>query len=125
MVLEMKFRDENDFIKKSRSLKKYCPRAYKDLVFNLDREELSTLPNGVYSKELYTSKEFELVYGKIKLVYSVVNRLVIMEDIEPSQFLLDGYVYELDTYRGMQYRNKRDKFKIDLMIRRRNENFIK
>lgn len=125
MVLEMKFRDENDFIKKSRSLKKYCPRAYKDLVFNLDREELSTLPNGVYSKELYTSKEFELVYGKIKLVYSVVNRLVIMEDIEPSQFLLDGYVYELDTYRGMPYRNKRDKFKIDLMIRRRNENFIK
>ena len=125
MVLEMKFRDENDFIKKSRSLKKYCPRAYKDLVFNLDREELSTLPNGVYSKELYTSKEFELVYGKIKLVYSVVNRLVIMEDIEPSQFLLDGYVYELDTYRGMPYRNKRDKFKSDLMIRRRNENFIK
>ena len=35
MVLEMKFRDENDFIKKSRSLKKYCPRAYKDLVFIL------------------------------------------------------------------------------------------
>ena len=42
-----------------------------------------------------------------------------MEDIEPSQFLLDGYVYELDTYRGMPYRNQRDKFKIELMIRRK------
>lgn len=119
MALEMKFRDENDFIKKSRSLRKYCPRAYKDLIFNLDKKELRTLPNGVYSTNLYTSKEFELIYGKIKLVYSVINGLVIMEDIEPSQFLLDGYVYELDTYRGMPYRNQRDKFKIELMIRRK------
>lgn len=117
----MRFRDEHDFIKKSRSLRKYCPRTYKDLIFNLDKEELSALPNGVYFEELYTSKEFEQVYGKIKLIYSVVNRLVIIEDIEPSQFLLDGYIYELDTYKGMPYRNERDKFKIDLMIRRKNE----
>ena len=88
---------------------------------HLDKEELSALPNGVYFEELYTSKEFEQVYGKIKLIYSVVNRLVIIEDIEPSQFLLDGYIYELDTYKGMPYRNERDKFKIDLMIRRKNE----
>lgn len=115
----MKFRDENDFIKKSRSLRKYCPRAYKDLIFNLDREELYKLPNGVYFKELYTSKDFEIVYGKIKIIYSVVNKMVIMEDIEPSQFLLDGYIYELDTYKGMPYRNERDKFKIELMIRRK------
>lgn len=125
MVLEMKFRDENDFIKKSRSLKKYCPRAYKDLIFNLDREELYTLPNGVYSKELYTSKDFELVYGKVKIIYSVVNKMVIIGDIEPSQFLIDGYRYELDIYKGMPCRNQKDKFKIDLMIRRKNEDRTK
>ena len=29
-----RYKDENDFVKKLHSLKTYCPRSYKDLIFN-------------------------------------------------------------------------------------------
>ena len=107
--------DENDYIKKTRSLKKYCIRSYKDLIFNI-------LPNlkdidGHYEKKVYTPKEFKLVYGQIKLIYSVRNNTAILENIEPSQFLLDGYFTELHTYKNMFYRNKQDRFKIDMVLK--------
>lgn len=119
-----KYLDENDFIRKARSLRKYCPKAYKELVFGTRNKNLNLLPNGRYTQNLYTSDEFKTVYGQIKLAYSVENGNVTIEDIEPSQFLLDGYVFELDIYKGMPFRNDRDKFKIDLMITKK-ENYGK
>lgn len=44
-----------------------------------------------------------------------------MESIEPSQFFLDGYMSSLDTYKGIYYRNKKDKFKIDLVMQMKKE----
>ena len=35
-------------------------------------------------------------------------------DIEPAQFLIDGYITDLDIYEGIPYRNERDLFKIRL-----------
>lgn len=117
-----KYLDENDFIKKFRSLKTYCPRAYKDLIFNIDKKEFHNQPDGRYIQDIYTSDEFRYVYGQISIVYTVDNANVIIEDLLPSQFLLDGYFNMLDTYRGMPYRNQKDKFKIDMFMLRKEKN---
>lgn len=106
--------DENDFIKKLKSLKTYCPKAYKDFIFNIGMKELHHLKNGRYYKNLFTSKSFKFVYGQIQLVFAVKDDNVVIEDLLPHQFFLDGYFNRLDTYKGMPYRDKRDKFKIDL-----------
>lgn len=112
-----KYLNENDFIKKMRSLKTYCPMSYKDLIFNTNKKELHSFPDGRYIKNLYTSDEFRFVYGQIQLVFYVDKGNVIIETLEPQQFLLDGYFNLLDIYKGMPYRNNRDKFKIDLMLK--------
>lgn len=44
-----------------------------------------------------------------------------MKNIEPSQFLIDGYMSSLEIYKGICYRNKKDKFKIDLFISMKKE----
>lgn len=108
--------DENDFIKKMRSLKTYCPRAYKDLIFNIEMKNLHYLKDGKYQKDLYTSKCFKFVYGQIQLIFTVEKGNVLIEDLLPHRFFLDGYFSLLDTYKGMPYRDKRDRFKIDLFI---------
>ena len=106
----------NDFTRKLRSLKMYCPQSYKNFIFKVSKESFFETENGRYSKNIFTSDEFKFVYGQIKLVYSIENDKVIIEDLEPSQFLLDGYMTSLNIYKKMFYRNKNDKFKIDLMF---------
>lgn len=113
--------DENDFKKKLRSLKTYCPIAYKQLIFRVKKELLIDIEDGTYFKDLKASQEFKFIYGQIKLVYSVRKGIIIMESIEPSQFFLDGYMSSLDTYKGIYYRNKKDKFKIDLVMQMKKE----
>lgn len=117
-----KYLDENDFIKKFRSLKTYCPRSYKDLIFNIDKKEFHNQNDGRYIQDIYTSDEFRYVYGQISIVYTVASGNVLIEDLLPSQFLLDGYFNMLDTYRGMPYRNQKDKFKIDMFMLRKEKN---
>lgn len=117
-----KYRYEADFIKKLRALKTYCPRAYKDLIFNLDRSALFLKHNGTYIHHLYTSPEFKFVYGEIKFIYSVEDGKVTIEDLTPQKILLDGYNVMLNTYKGVIYRNDYDKFKIDLFRERKRLN---
>lgn len=107
--------DENDFNKKKRSLRKYCPIAYKELLFRT-RHEIVNMTDGTYKRALKISEEFKFIYGQIKLVYSVKKGIVTILDIQPSQFLIDGYTSELKTYKGIFYRDKRDMFKIDLLM---------
>lgn len=110
------YRDECDFYRKVRSLRTYCPRSYKNYLFKISKEGYFETEDGRYSKDIYTSKEFRFIYGQIKLIYSIEKNKVIIEDIEPAQFLIDGYKTKLETYRSMFYRDERDKFKIDLMF---------
>lgn len=110
------YKNENDFTKKLRSLKTYCPIAYKELIFEVKKELASSMKDGKYERNLKTSSDFRFIYGQIKLIYSVNNGVITMENIEPSQFLLDGYMSSLDIYKGICYRDKKDKFKIDLFI---------
>lgn len=113
--------DENDFIKKYRSLKKYCPKAHKYLMFNILSKHHFDKQNGKHIQELPASKEFKAVYGPIKLIYSCQNDVIAIENIEPSSFLLDGYRRDLETYKGVPYRNAKDKFKITLVMKRKEQ----
>lgn len=108
--------DENDFSKKMRSLKTYCPIAYKELIFDVKKELASVHKDGIYERYLKTSDNFKFIYGQIKFIYSVKNGTIIIENLEPQEFLLDGYMFDLEIYKGICCRNKRDKFKIDLFI---------
>ncbi len=111
------FNIDNGFNKKIRSLKKYCPSAYKYMTFELkNKKYFLNLNDGIHFINLPTSDEFRFVYGQIKLKVNVLNGNIIYEDIEPSQFFIDGYVSDLDIYKSMYYRNSKDKFKIDLML---------
>lgn len=111
------FMDENDFIKKVRSLKKYCPKAYKFLMFEFMKQDIYNCKSGAkLIKELPTSEEFKSIYGTIKLIYSKYNNKIVLEDIEPSKFLIDGYRRDLDTYKGIPIRDKKDIFKVNLFF---------
>lgn len=108
--------DENDFNKKFRSLRKYCPKAHKYLIFEILNKHKFDFNDGVHELELPTSKEFKSVYGQIELIYSTADSTIILEDIKPSNFLLAGHKKDLDVYKGMPYRNSKDKFKINLIM---------
>lgn len=108
--------NKNEFTKKERALKKYIMGAYKYWIFDavpiLQRENKK---DGRYELELPVDKLFEKVYGKVKILFTVKNDIVILEDIVPSEILLDMFRSELPTYKGVPYRNEKDKFKIELM----------
>lgn len=111
------YKNKNDFQRKLKSLKIYCPVAYKELIFNIGKSDLNLLANGTYSIKLHTSNDFKFVYGQIQFIFSVFNDNIIVEDILPQQFFLDGYYRLLNIYKGVPYRNEKDKFKIDLMLK--------
>lgn len=108
--------NENDFRKKERALRKYLMGAYKYWIFDavpiLQRENKK---DGKYELELPVDKLFEKVYGKVKILFSVENDIVIIEDIIPNDILIAMFNRELPSYKGIPYRNEKDKFKIELM----------
>lgn len=108
--------DINDYNKKYRSLRKYAPKSFKDLCFNI-LKSLDIDTDGKFEANIFTTDEFKFVYGQIKLIYSVKNNVAVLENIEPSQFFIDGYRKELDTYKGIPCRNEKDKFKIDMLMK--------
>lgn len=112
------FIDENDFYKKYKSLKKYCPKAFKYLCFNFFKNvSKNKYEDGKYVENVPTSLEFKKLYGQIQLLYSIKNGSIIIENLNPSDFFLDGHNRDLDVYLGMPYRNERDKFKIQMIMK--------
>lgn len=112
---KFQYKDQNDFIKKFRSLKTYFPLSYKNLLFCIDKKRIYSFEDGKYVQELFTTNEIKFVYGSIKLYFSVKDGTVIIEDLEPADFLIDGYSRLLNTYHGIPYRDKKDLFKIKLL----------
>ncbi len=115
-IPKFRYSNKNDFIKKFRSLKTYCPRAYKELIFKISRTEFQKEGDGKYKMNLYTSSDFKFIYGQITLLYSVLDGIVIIEDLLPSEFFMDGYFRLLEIYKGIPCRNTKDKFKVDLLV---------
>lgn len=108
--------DENNFRKKERVLKKYIMVAYKYWIFEVvPKLQKENKKDGQYELELPVDKLFEKVYGKLKVLFSVKNDVVILEDIVPNEILIDMFNRELPTYKGVPYRNEKDKFKIELL----------
>lgn len=110
-----KIDDNTEFNKKLRALKKYCPQSYKFFIFNI-KNKITDVTDGDYEINLPTSEEFMFIYGQIKLKYSIQKGKIKYKDLEPSQFFLDGYKFDLDVYKNIYYRNQKDKFKINLMM---------
>lgn len=111
---KISFANENDFNKKLRALKTYCMKSYKYFAFELTDEYFES-KDGTYSRDLPTSNEFRLIYGQIKLIYTIKNNEIILDDLEPKSFFMEGYSRLLETYKGIYYRDDKDKFKINLL----------
>ena len=73
-----------------------------------------------YELDLPTDKLFAQVYGNFMLKYHVVKDeyTVILDTIEPTDFLFNGLTSEFTTYKGVMISKEnatRDMFKIDLL----------
>ena len=108
--------DENDYKKKEKALKKYLISSYKHLIFKFYKKDFSCLDDGMYKEYLPVSDFFEYVYGKVYVSYSKKGNTIILENIQPSNCLLDFYNKDPKEYKGMYYRNNLDKLKIDKYI---------
>lgn len=115
---EHNFCENNMLNKKIKSLKKYCPQAYKYLIFTF-KKECSNQYDGLYEIDLPTTEEFKFVYGQIKLIYKIKSKKIMLIDLMPSDFLMDGHNYDLEVYKSIYYRNSKDKFKIDLFMNKK------
>ena len=110
------FTNENEFKKLERAVKKYFMGAYKYWIFEAvpKLQQLNKI-DGQYELELPVSELFKKVYGNVRVLFTVKDDVVILEGIEPKDILNDMHRKELPTYKGVPYRDERDKFKINLM----------
>lgn len=104
--------DEKKFQKIERSLKKYNMLAYKKLILDyypsLKKGKFignlieSNEEHDKYELKLPTDLIFQKVHGDIKLFYKVNKneKIIILENIEPSEILITGHKCELITYKG-------------------------
>ena len=124
--------DENDFIKKERSVRKYNMLAYKKLTFNyypelrkgnfLGKEVgRDNKTNTVtYELKLPTDELFAKVHGEIILHYTVYleKHIILLTNITPEEILDEGHRAELSTYKGVMISKthpEKDMFKINLL----------
>ncbi len=124
--------NENEFRKLERAIKKYNMLAFKKLSF----EYYPALKNGnflgnlvstnkkngteTYELKLPSDKMFAQIHGEVKLIYTVHKKeqVVMLENITPSEILLEGHRSELTTYKGIMISKSnasKDMFKIDLL----------
>jgi len=126
------YKDENEFKKKEKSVKKYNMLAYKKLLFDY----YESLKDGIFLGKLVSknskekSKHYELtiptddmfvkVHGEMVLHYTVFEdkNIVLLETITPEDLLLEGHRSELKTYKGVMISKEnaeKDMFKINLL----------
>ena len=53
----------------------------------------------------------------MKLKFSVQNDIAVLEDITPSELLLNCYMKDLPVYKGLPYDTSKDLFKIKLEVK--------
>lgn len=124
------YKNENEYKKLERAIKKYNMLAFKKLTF----EYYPTLRNGKFlgkfiNKEnnieyyeliLPSDKMFTRLYGKVILHYHVnkKKKIIILDGITPEDIILEGHQSELATYKGIMISKSnaaKDMFKIDLL----------
>ena len=115
--------NENEFNKKERALRRYFKKSYNYMMFKL----MPTLKKdgkkeGKYEIELPTDEIFKKVYGPIKVLFTVSNDVVVLEDIIPDEFLMKCFERNLPIYKGIPYYNEKDLKKIKIVERLINGN---
>ena len=125
-------KNENEFRKKERAVKKYNMLAYKKLVFDFypafrDGNFMGVIvskntKDGItkYELKLPTDRMFAAVHGDVKLHYTVYEnqKLVMLDTLTPEDILTEGHQKELSTYKGVMVSKShadRDMFKINLL----------
>lgn len=113
---------------RERALKKVSEVAYKDLIFNIKKEirrgEFNRGPiiDNIYRAQIKIDPIIEAVYGKFEALYELDldNKTYKMLRIEPEDFIMDVHKKILPVYRGIIYRDEKDKFKINIALCNRN-----
>ena len=124
------YKNENEFKKLERSLKKYNMLAYKKLYFEFynslkEGNFLGTMVEATaeynnYELRLPTDIMFSKVHGYLRLVYQVYHdrKVIVLDRIEPISILSEGHQSELVTYKGVMIskeHSEKDMFKVHLL----------
>lgn len=108
--------DEIEYKKQERVLKKYFTKSYKYLIFDFFLNKAQTLPKGKHTINLRASKLFTKVYGKLELHLNVTDKAIILENITPTDIITECHKKELETYKGVPIRDKKDIQKIKIIL---------
>lgn len=104
--------DEAEYTKLLKGLKEINMLAYKDIIFK--KKPFNTEP-GKHELILTTDDDFKKVHGEIKLIYSTYKDTIVIENIEPSEVLMEYHKARKNTYKGIPFIDKKDLFKINLI----------
>lgn len=104
--------DEAEYTKLLKGLKEINMLAYKDIIFK--KKPFNTEP-GKHELILTTDDDFKKVHGDIKLIYSTYKDTIVIENIEPSELLMEYHKGRKNTYKGIPFIDKKDLFKINLI----------
>ena len=117
-------REYQIMVVKEKALDKVSRLAYKDLIFNVIPEikegnfERGTFEGDMYKVVLKQDSVHEFVYGKIEVIFKIdhLNKIFEFIEIEPADFIAEVHKRILPIYKGVMYRDDRDKFKIDYAL---------
>ena len=103
------------FEKELRSLKYYCMRSYKDLMFNIGADEIRRVKGGINKIDIFTDPTFKAIYGQIRIVYERQEKYIVLLCIEPENLLLAGYSRLLEICKGIPIMSEKDRFKVETL----------
>lgn len=103
------------FEKELRSLKYYCMRSYKDLMFNIGADEIRKVKRGINKIDIFTDSTFKAIYGQIRVVYERQGKYIVLLCIEPENLLLAGYGRLLEICKGIPIMSEKDRFKVETL----------
>ncbi len=107
--------DENEYRKLLKGLKKVNMLAYKQICFDLVGNNELDMTQGKHELTLKTNEEFKKIHGDIKLVYSIFKDTILIENLEPSNVLIEYHNREKNMYKGIPFVDNKDIFKINLL----------
>ena len=110
--MKIKYLNENEYRKLLRGLREINKLAYKQIVFKTF--EFDKTP-GKHEAILKSNETFQKVHGDIRLIYSTYKDTILIENIEPSNVLLEYYSKKKNTYKGIPFVDDKDVFKINLL----------
>ena len=104
--------DETEYTKLLKGLKEINMLAYKDIIF---KKKPFNTEQGKHELILTTDDDFKKVHGEIKLIYSTYKDTIVIENIEPSEVLMEYHKARKNTNKGIPFIDKKDLFKINLI----------